>query len=263
MVHYWHKYNKIKESANSLNKGDAVAGLFHPTTNVTYMKNRDIGGQLFTWRNILLVFIILGIIAFLQYTNLFEAVLEGDLQRIQGYVGNNWFRILLLSTLIMIIQNTFTIIPLLLVITLNVTFFGFVFGFLWSWLTSILAAIVIFFLVRYLFQNRLLNKIDRKLIDTVEQRGFLYVFEARIFPFIPTSLVNILAGVSSIKFSSFLFGTLLGNFIYFFVLALIPAGLLSSSVNEYMLGGVFLILITILYIYSKKRVTKRTSSKNR
>lgn len=225
------------------------------------MKNRAISGLLFNWRNVVFGLVILGVFIFLRNTSLFEAILEGDLQKIKTFVGNNRISILLFSTLVMIIQNTFTIIPLLVVITINITFFGFLLGFLWSWLTSILAAIIIFFLVRYLFQSWLLRKIDEKLVKKVENKGFLYVFEARVFPFVPTSLVNILAGVSSIKFSSFLLGTLFGNFIYFFVLALIPVGFLSSTVNEYIVGGILLLFLTFYYFYSKKRTTRKTPSK--
>lgn len=216
------------------------------------MKNRPISGQLLHLRNVVLVLIILGIFIFLKNTTLFEAILEGDIQKIKTFVGNNRISILLFSTFVMVIQNSFTVIPLLLVITINITFFGFLLGFLWSWITSILAATIIFFLVRYLFQNWLLGKIDEKLVEKVENKGFLYVFEGRIFPFVPTSLVNILAGVSSIRFSSFLLGTLFGNFIYFFILALIPAGFLSSSINEYVLGGILLLALTFYYVYSKK-----------
>ncbi|MGG7618243.1 TVP38/TMEM64 family protein [Bacillus coreaensis] len=230
-------------------------------TNVIYMKNRAISGLLFNWRNVVFVLVILGVFIFLRNTTLFEAILEGDLQKIKTFVGNNRISILLFSTLVMIIQNTFTIIPLLVVITINITFFGFWLGFLWSWLTSILAAIIIFFLVRYLFQSWLLGKVDEKLVKKVENKGFLYVFEARVFPFVPTSLVNILAGVSSIKFYSFLLGTLFGNFIYFFVLALIPVGFLSSTVNEYIVGGILLLFLTFYYVYSKKRAKRKTPSK--
>lgn len=225
------------------------------------MKNRAISGLLFNWRNVVFVLVILGVFIFLRNTTLFEEILEGDLQKIKTFVGNNRFSILLFSTLVMIIQNTFTIIPLLVVITINITFFGFLLGFLWSWLTSILAAIIIFFLVRYLFQSWLLGKVDEKLVKKVENKGFLYVFEARVFPFVPTSLVNILAGVSSIKFSSFLLGTLFGNFIYFFVLALIPVGFLSSTVNEYIVGGILLLFLTFYYVYNKKRAKRKTPSK--
>ena len=227
----------------------------------TYMKNRLIGGKWFTWRNVLLLLIVLGMVVFLQNTLLFDTLLEGDIQKIKEFVGNNQFVILLFSTFIMIIQNTFTIIPLILVISLNVTFFGFLFGFLWSWFTSILAAIVIFFFVRYVFQAFLLNKVDEKLVKKVETQGFYYVFGARILPFVPTSLVNILAGVSTIKFSNFIFGTLLGNFIYFFILSLIPAGLLSSTPNKLMLGAVFLFGLTVTYIYRKKRALHVSSKK--
>lgn len=227
----------------------------------TFMRNRVIGGKLFTWRNAFLLFIVLGMILLLQNTTLFDIILEGDIQKIKEFVGDNQYIILLFSAFVMILQNTFTIIPLLLVITINVAFFGFLFGFLWSWFTSILAAIVIFSLVRYLFQGFLLNKVDEKLIKKVETNGFLYVFEARIIPFVPTSLVNIIAGVSTIKFSNFLLGTLLGNFIYFFILSLIPVGLLSSTSNKFLLGAIFLLILTVIYMHRKKRALNESSNK--
>jgi uncharacterized membrane protein YdjX (TVP38/TMEM64 family) len=235
-------------------------GLFiHKFTLI--MKIRVVSGRLFTWRNVFLLLIVLGMVVLLQDTILFDIILDGDIQKIKRFIGDNQLIILLFSTFVMLLQNTFTIIPLLLVITINVTFFGFLFGFLWSWFTSILAAIVIFFLVRYLFQDFLLNKVDEKLVEKVENKGFLYVFEARILPFVPTSLVNILAGVSTIKFSNFLLGTLLGNFIYFFILSLIPAGLLSSTTNKYMLFGISLFILTVTFIYRKKRALNKSPKK--
>ncbi|MFC6601848.1 TVP38/TMEM64 family protein [Ectobacillus funiculus] len=120
----------------------------------------------------------------------------------------------------MIIQNAFTIIPLLGLITINVALFGFFNGFLWSWFTSIIAAIIIFMSVRYCFQDWVLKKINPALVTKVEQAGFMYVIQGRIFPFVPTSLVNIIAGLSSIRFTHFLLGTIIGNFVYFFFCAI-------------------------------------------
>jgi uncharacterized membrane protein YdjX (TVP38/TMEM64 family) len=243
-------------------KGIVDEGLFiRKFTHI--MKIRIVSGRLFTWRNVFLLLIVLGIVVLLLDTSLFKIILEGDIQKIKNLSGDNPLIILLFSTFVMLLQNTFTIIPLLLVITINVTLFGFLFGFLWSWFTSILAAIVIFFLVRYLFQDFLLSKVDEKLVEKVENKGFLFVFEARILPFVPTSLVNILAGVSTITFSNFLLGTLLGNFIYFFILSLIPAGLLSSTVNKYMLFAISLLILTVTFMYRKKSTLNKSSKKEK
>lgn len=210
------------------------------------------------WKSLLLVvFVLCTFIFFHKNQFLFQAIVSGDIQSIKDFIGKNQFSALLLSTFIMIVQNTFTIIPLLLVITINITFLGFIKGFLWSWFTSIIAAAVIFYFVRYFFQALLIEKVDKELVKKVENRGFLYVFEARIMPFVPTSLVNILSGLSSIRFTSFLFATLFGNFIYFFILALIPAGLLTSSLSEYLLGAAFLLFLTLFYFYKRKKGGKR------
>jgi uncharacterized membrane protein YdjX (TVP38/TMEM64 family) len=160
---------------------------------------------------------------------------------------------LAITLIVMIIQNTFTVIPLILVITVNYTLFGFVNGFLWSWFTSIIGAAVIFMGSRYLFQDWVLKKTNKELITRIEKNGFLFVFQARIMPFVPTSLINILGGISSIHFKPFIMGTAFGNFIYFFVLSLIPAGLMISNVHDYILEGVILISTILYVLYKKKR----------
>jgi uncharacterized membrane protein YdjX (TVP38/TMEM64 family) len=190
------------------------------------------------------------VIIFIMFqTDWFQVIKSGEFGLI---IKENLFFTLAITLIIMIIQNTFTVIPLILVITLNYTLFGFVNGFLWSWFTSIIGAAIIFMGSRYLFQAWVLKKTNTELIDKIEKNGFLFVFQARIMPFIPTSLINILGGVSSIHFKSFIIGTLFGNFIYFFVLSLIPAGLMISNLNDYILEGIILVLIVLYVIYKKK-----------
>ena len=175
-----------------------------------------------TYLKVLLICIILLMISLLSIINddLFHSVLKGDIQSIRTMLENNLSYACLLTLLIMTIQNSFTIIPLILVITINFALFGFVNGFIWSWISSIIAAIIIFIGVRYIFQDWLMKKFNAELMEKMEQKGFNYVFEARIFPFVPTSFVNILAGLSSIHFKDFLLGTIVGNFLYFFILSL-------------------------------------------
>lgn len=176
---------------------------------------------------------------------------DGDIDSILNSLEGNIIYKLIFTFVAMIIQNSFTIIPLLLLITINISLFGFINGFLWSWFTSVIAGVVVFLAVRYRFQDKLLKKITPNVIEKVERNGFLYVFEARIIPFVPTSFVNILAGISSIKFKPFFFGTLFGNFIYFFVLSLIPLGVLSLDIDQYLLGVIVILSIVIIYLFKK------------
>ncbi|MGM9926828.1 MAG: TVP38/TMEM64 family protein [Bacillus sp. (in: firmicutes)] len=180
---------------------------------------------------------------------LMSDVLNNDITKLETLYQEKVWAVYGLMLIIMIIQNSFTIIPLILVISLNVTLFGFGAGFLWAWFTSVIAAIIIFVAVRYFFHEWVKGKVNQKQLDKLEKHGFVFVFQARIFPFVPTSLINILAGLSTISFVHFTCATILGNFLYFFVLALIPAGLLSANVNEYVIAGVVLILFIIYYGY--------------
>jgi uncharacterized membrane protein YdjX (TVP38/TMEM64 family) len=197
---------------------------------------------------------------FTFHHELLDTILAGDIDKIRKMLMRYQGYVYLIMLAVMVLQNTFTIIPLILVITINITLFGFINGFLWSWITSIIASLLVFICVRYVFQDWVIRKFHPKTIAKVEQDGFMYVFQGRIFPFIPTSAVNIVAGLSSIETKQFMLGTIVGNFIYFFVLALIPAGLLSPVVNEYLLGMSIFLLISVFFGLKKFNKRKRDHS---
>jgi len=189
----------------------------------------------------------------------FQTIRSGNTSKI---IQENLWVTLLITLLIMIIQNTFTIIPLLLVITINYTLFGFINGFLWSWLTSIAGAALMFFGSRYLFQDWVLPRMNKDFVEKIERNGFLFVFQARIMPFIPTSLINILGGISSIHFHSFISATIFGNFLYFLLLILIPAGLMNSHMNDFLIEAIVLlaVILFLLYRWKRKKGVKETFS---
>ncbi|MDQ7860387.1 VTT domain-containing protein [Peribacillus frigoritolerans] len=63
-----------------------------------------------------------------------------------------------------------------------------------------------FYAARNWFQELLLKKIGEKWQESVVEHGFMYVFTGRIFPLIPTSLINLAAGVSTVTFKDFFIG---------------------------------------------------------
>ncbi|WP_310194857.1 VTT domain-containing protein [Neobacillus niacini] len=162
----------------------------------------------------------------------------------------------------MVIQNSFTIIPLIIIITLNYALFGFVNGLIWSWFTSIIAAGIWFFGSRYFFNDWVQKKSNPELLTKMEQNGLLFVFQARIIPFVPTSLINILSGLSSITFKHFIIGTMFGNLIFFFVLSLIPAGLMEGNMEQNILLGIAIILVGFVFFFRVKKKQKRRKQVN-
>ena len=157
----------------------------------------------------------------------------------------------------MFVQNSFTIIPLILLLTINVTIFGFIYGYLWSWFTSVVASGFIFYAARNWFQELLLKNIGKRWQESVVEHGFMYVFTGRIFPLIPTSLINLAAGVSTVTFRDFLVATALGNLIYFFFLSLIPYGLLSVEMNQYTLAALALLFLLFFMVYKRAKKKKK------
>lgn len=151
----------------------------------------------------------------------------------------------------MIIQNSFTLIPLILIISLNIALYGLLYGFLWSWITSIVSSVIVFLGIRFGFQDWILKKVKPEIVNIGEKHGFLYVLQARVIPFIPTSIINITAGLSSIQLKEFITATSIGNFIYFLLLSLIPAGLFSGAINEYVIGILACFLIVLFYLIKK------------
>ncbi|WP_285768640.1 VTT domain-containing protein [Peribacillus sp. SI8-4] len=212
----------------------------------------------------LLVLLVIAIFIF-THAELFNLVWKSDLDSVIGILKENLSLTFLVTFVLMFVQNSFTIIPLILLLTINVTIFGFLYGYLWSWFTSVAASALIFYAARNWFQELLLKKLDKKWQESVVEHGFMYVFTGRVFPLIPTSLINLAAGASSVTFKDFLLATTLGNLIYFFFLSLIPYGLLTVEMNQYTLAALALLfsLFFIIYKRVKKKKNQRLFRKNR
>ncbi|MEI4769070.1 VTT domain-containing protein [Psychrobacillus sp. FJAT-51614] len=208
--------------------------------------------QWIIWSGLLLLILFL-----LLNKDLISMLLDGDVEGIRSYLNKNMEFALFFLFIVMLIQNSFTVFPLILVITINITLFGFINGFLWSWLTSVVASVIVYYSVRYIFQEFIMEKFNPKLIKKIDENGFTYVFQARIFPFVPTSIINILAGLSTIRLFPYLLATSIGNLLYFFVLALIPAGILSAEWDEYMIWVIIIAAVALYYLIKLARNKKR------
>ncbi|RXZ81737.1 DedA family protein [Paenibacillaceae bacterium] len=176
-----------------------------------------------------IVLIVVCVIAavLLFHSDLLSFIPYWDPQQLVALANDNIMLLLLVTLLLMVVQNLFTVLPLLLLVSINVSIFGFLYGYLWSWLTSVIGAVIAFLIIRSGVQRFFLRFLNQKLLDRFERSGFYYVLIGRLFPLIPTSMVNIAAGISSIPIKAFTYGTLIGNMFYLLVLSLIPMGLMS------------------------------------
>ncbi len=121
--------------------------------------------------------------------------------------------------------------------------FGSVWGTVWTSIAAILAAMLSFgfsrTIGRNLVEKRLAGKwqsIDREM----HQGGFFYMFAIRLLPLIPYGLVNFAAGLTSIKFRDYFFGTLLGT-----VPGILPFVMMGAGLTALKQGDVFPMLIAL------------------
>lgn len=190
-----------------------------------------------------------------EITEIMTVMLSGNSAAISDLSKSSLLLILLCTLLLMTIQNLFTIIPLILLISVNISLFGFTGGYIWSWIVSIAGAVVSFFLTRFWFQDFFGKFVDDKWEQKIDENGFWFVFIGRVMPFMPTSVVNIAAGISSVRFMKFLSATVIGNLIYFFFLSAISLGILSIPWEN----GIYLALAActiIIYLLIKRKRKK-------
>lgn len=186
------------------------------------------------WIKIVSFALIAALLIVVWRSDLVTGMLSGDPEAGQRVSENSRYLFLGLMLLLMVIQNLFTVIPFILLITMNVSILGFAGGYLWSWATSVLAGVVSFWAARYWLEAFFARWLKPALRDRIEDNAFWVVFIGRVFPFVPTSVVNVAAGLSSVSLRPFLYATLLGNMIYIFVLALVPLGIMSVKFEPYM-----------------------------
>lgn len=173
---------------------------------------------------------------------------------------HNTFLVLMIMLVIMTLQNLFTFIPLIIVITINIALFGFWNGYLYSCFCSVIGSTAIFLSIRYLFPNLFSSTQLHKYEQKVQKNGFLFVLSGRILPFLPTNLINIVSGLSSMKLSHFISATTIGNLIYGFVLASASYSVLTVSNHNHLIFLLIigLLLVILLIRFIKKRKIPKT-----
>lgn len=148
-------------------------------------------------------------------------------------------------------------LPLFLFVAGNAFVYGLWLGFLYSWVGTSIGTVLVFFVIRKFARHRILRFITKlkKIQQTMhwfERRGFGAVFLIFCFPFTPSSLVTVVAGLSQINAISFMLAAFLGKMMMIFIVSFIghdffdllkdPVQLILVSVLTFILwlGGKYL-----------------------
>lgn len=135
--------------------------------------------------------------------------------------------------------------------------FGPIIGGLYAWLSTLCSATINFWIGRLLGQKRLMQMTGPRMesiLKKVERNGVLWSFVVRLVPTGPFILVNLAAGVSSIRYLSFLLGTALGIIPKILIVALIAQGMFAG-LDGRMVSLIFigLAVVTIIITLSLQR----------
>lgn len=138
-------------------------------------------------------------------------------------------------------------------------------------LGSMLFSTIMFYITRLLGKEYvdLWMKKHKKFYDMdlrIKKNGFFDIFLLRLFFVIPSEFINILAGLSEIRFRDFFYATFLGNLLpLFFSVSLMRAGMHKNFVGiAASLLGLFVVLVIPLFFVSKikKMFTEKINSLN-
>lgn len=136
-------------------------------------------------------------------------------------------------------------LPLFVFVLANGAAYGLLKGFLYSWIGASLGSISVFLVVRKMERTRFVQKLKgnrhvKRVMKVVEERGFGLLFILLCFPFSPSAIINVVAGLSNIKLKPFILAVFLGKAVMIFSIAYI-----GSSIVEFYRNPVKTIIIIV------------------
>ncbi|MEW6622043.1 MAG: VTT domain-containing protein [Bacillota bacterium] len=152
------------------------------------------------------------VVSFFYSTGIIQALIIGDMQKIQNFL-DQWGIFAPLGSISLILLQAFVApIPAVFIYIANGIIFGALGGLIVSWIGSLISAYLCFALVRYFGLNmQIKNEFLRKIMGFLERYQEKAVFVVRLMPFIPADLASYAFGFTLIKARYYVIGTALGQ----------------------------------------------------
>lgn len=170
----------------------------------------------------------------------------------------------LIGLLLPFIEAFLPFLPLVVFVVANASAFGLWFGFLLSWLGSAAGSYVVFLLVRHFGKHPKLrfvtgSKKVEKLIKWVDMNGISPLFVLLCFPFTPSVIVNIVAGLSHIHKKFYLVVLLAGKFVMILGMSVLGYDLKSllTSPVRLIIAGLAIVVLWWIGKLIEKRLNAR------
>lgn len=184
-----------------------------------------------------------------------------DLNQVINYIRGYGPYAVVISFILMVVQNITLFIPSFIIALANAAIFGWVNGTLLSWISSMTGAVCCFYISRLLGQDIVMDLFSLSMIKRIElffeRYGRWSILICRLLPFISYNLVSYMAGLTPMSIWSFIIATGLGQ---------LPATIVYSYIGQNFSGGIrnifigitLLLSVTIIvYLFKKNYYKKR------
>ena len=154
------------------------------------------------------------------------------------------------------IESLIPALPLIVIVSFNVSIYGTWLGFIYSWIGSFIGSVLVFSIFRLVVKKHLVPFIQKhqklnQLANCISVKGYNVLFLLTCLPFTPSSLINIVYGLSDIDSNFFIPTIALSKAIMIGYLAFF-----GYSLSQILKNPVWIILsiisMIILYFISKK-----------
>lgn len=162
------------------------------------------------------------------------------------------------------IESFLPFLPLVVFVFANAAAYGLLEGFLLSWAGSSVGAILVFLIIRRLGDKRFFkiirnNKQVHKVTAWVERRGFGPLFLLMCFPFSPSSVINVVSGLSKISIQQFILAVLLGKSVMIFSIAYVGSSIFEFAKEpvKTIVVGVCIVAFWLIGKYVERRLQRK------
>lgn len=169
--------------------------------------------------------------------------------------------------LIPLLESLLPFLPLFLFVAGNAAAYGFWLGSLYSWIGTVCGSLTVFLLIRKFARKRLKRFISRKpkvqsMLHWFERHGFGMIFLLLCFPFTPSSLINVVAGLSKVHIHTFTLSVIFGKMVMILIMSLIGHDIVSMIRQpvKMILASAAIFLLWLGGKYIETRLTKRRAA---
>ncbi len=161
----------------------------------------------------------------------------------------------LIGILLPFIEAFLPFLPLVVFIIANAGAYGLWLGFILSWVGTVAGSYVVFLIIRKYGRNRVLRFLTKRrrvqqLIGWVERNGFGPLFLLICFPFTPSALVNLVAGLSDMKKTYYLINLMAGKLVMIFIISFIGHDL-KALLTQPLRTAIVVLIIFLLWVIGK------------